>query len=99
MIVSSVNIFEMARVYKVKKPLNHKRIAKRFLKFLAVNKDPISSAHVIKNAPESVIKGVCNAAYVTKYDDVHLSPHQRKVLVKHRNAIGKLTTPHISIKK
>lgn len=99
MTVSSASIFKMARVYKVKKPLNEKRIAKRFLKFLAVNKDPLSSAQVLKNAPESVIKGVCNAAYVTKYDDVHLSPQHRKVLIKHRNSIGKLTTPHISIKK
>ena len=72
---------------------------KRFIKFLAISREPNANGKIIKGAPSSVIKTICNAAENVLHGNVLLTPKQREVFKKHKKLILKLRTRKIPIKK
>ena len=77
------------------------KTVKRFVKFLAVSKDPKAAQAVLKSAPEPVVKSVCNAALNLLEGDIKLTPKQKTVFKKHKAAISILARkgPAISLKR
>ena len=70
---------------------------KRYIKFLAVSKDPTATAAVLKTAPDPVIKSVCNAAENILRGNIRLSPAQKKQFKLRKNLIIQLRTKSVSI--
>ena len=50
---------------------------KGYLKLLSVNPDPVQNLGLIRNAPDEVIKTICNAAYNLSHGSIHLTPKQK----------------------
>ena len=70
-----------------------------YLNFLRYAK-PTARIEVIRTAPHSVIKSICNAAVNAAYNPrVRLSPAQRKVLGRYRQQIGVLTSRAYNLRK
>lgn len=72
-------------------------MAKRTLKYLAVCKHPSLVHQVLKHAPDSVVKGVCNVALNAVAGDVNFTPAQRKLFSRHRAAIYRLGDKKLSL--
>lgn len=53
-------------------------LAKRYLKFLSVCKDPAATARVLKTSPDVVIKRICDAALNAANGDIKLSRKQKR---------------------
>ena len=76
-----------------------KEINEAYLKFLKCVKNEETRGEVIRTAPDSVIKSICNVAYNTQRNHrVKIKPKQLKVLKKHLNEINYLTSRKPSIK-
>jgi len=73
--------------------------AKRILKYIEVEKNPNLIKSVLRDSPDSVIKGICNIALNAANGDVHLTPNQKKVINRKRKVIRYLVDPKKSIKK
>lgn len=65
---------------------------KHTLKYLAVCTHPRVFKSVIKDATDSVIKAICNAAYNVERGEIHLKPAQKKFLANYRSEIALLTS-------
>jgi hypothetical protein len=65
---------------------------KRTIKYLAVCKNPSAFREVIRFAPDSVIKSICNASLNALKGEVVLSEAQRKQLSKYRKSVIYLTS-------
>jgi hypothetical protein len=65
---------------------------KRTVKYLAVCTNPRAVRECLRNAPDSVAKCICNAAYNVERGDVVPTPKQKALFGKHRKLIGKLTS-------
>jgi hypothetical protein len=52
---------------------------------------------VTRAAPDSTIRGICDAAYNVEQGDVHLSPKQKALFRAHRKEIAALTSPSVSL--
>ena len=85
----------MARM-KVKN-IGKNKVLKRFVKFLAVSKDPKISSSVLKSAPEPVVKSVCNAALNLLAGDIKITPNQKKIFKQHKNIISQLASKGIPL--
>lgn len=72
---------------------------KRIVKFLASCPHESVYKPVLKTAPDSVIKTICNAAYNVAHGDVHLTPAQKKLFAKHRKEIACLTSTKCSLQR
>ena len=72
---------------------------KRYIKFLAVSKDPNATAAVLKTAPDPVIKSVCNAAENVLRGNIILTPAQKKQFKLRKNLIVLLRTKGVSISR
>ena len=70
---------------------------KRYIKYLAVSKDPTATAAVLRTAPDPVIKSVCNAAENVLRGNINLTRAQKKIFKKNKELIIKLRTRSISI--
>ena len=70
---------------------------KRYIKFLAVSKDPNATAAVLKTAPDPVIKSVCNAAENVLRGNIRLTPAQKRQFKAKKNLIILLRTKGVSI--
>ena len=81
--------------------LSKQKLVKRFVKFLAVSKDPKATQAVLKSAPEPVVKSVCNAALNLLAGDIKISPSQKAIFKKHKSTISQLASkgPAISLKR
>jgi hypothetical protein len=66
--------------------------AKRTVKFLATCNDPSTFRQVVRSAPDSVVKSICNASLNALAGDVLLTDAQRKHLHKYRRSIIYLTS-------
>ena len=76
------------------------KIAKRTLKYLKVCDNAKACREVIKSAPDSVIKLICNAALnVERNPDIVLTPEQKELFRHHRKAIALLTSPDVPVVK
>ena len=76
------------------------RITKRTLKFLSICRNPYIQKRIIKSAPDSIIKGICNAAFnIQQNPDIKLSKKEKSLFRKYKLKIGKLTHPRIPISK
>ena len=91
----------MAPYYKIaKNKSNQIKTVKRTIKFLAIPHNQKIQKEILKTTPDSVIKAICNAAYnIHQNQELHLTPTQKTLFRKHRQAIYKLTSPIISIPK
>ena len=70
-----------------------------YLDFLRYGR-PTARPEVIRTAPHSVIKSICNAACNAAYNPrVRLSPAQRKFLGRYRKQIGVLTSRAYNLRK
>ena len=77
---------------------NKKRVTKRYIKFLQVNKDPSALRATLKNAPDSVIKTICNIALNAQQGDVAIRPFLQRILRRHKNKINALISQTKSLK-
>jgi hypothetical protein len=74
-----------------------KAVVKRTVKYLSVCDCPRAYKRVIKAAPDSVIKSICNAAVNVERGDIGLTREQRRLFRAHRKRIAKLTSRDTSI--
>ena len=81
-----------------KKKHGKRTLIKRYIKLLAVSPDPAQNLGLIRNAPDEVIKSICNAAYNLTHGSVTLNPKQKSVFRKYKKAITTLVAPGPSIK-
>ena len=72
--------------------------AKRYVKLLAVCRDPAVFKTLIQKSPDAVIKLICNAALNASRGEVHLTKAQKNLFAKHKSLFEKLSTRQISIK-
>lgn len=72
---------------------------KRTVKFLAVCKHPSTFREVVRSAPDSVIKSICNASLNALAGDVVLSEAQRKHLSKFRKSVIYLTSTKVPLSR
>ena len=71
---------------------------KRTVKYLSICHNPKVQQQVIKQAPDSVIKAICNAAVNAERGDVHLTEANKKLFRKNRSKIAVLTSRSKSLK-
>ena len=84
---------------KQSKTKGKKTLIKRYIKLLAVNPDPVQNLGLIRNAPDEVIKTICNAAYNLSHGSIHLTPKQKSLFRKYKAPITKLVLPEPTIKQ
>jgi hypothetical protein len=73
-------------------------VAKRTLKYLAVNKDKKAHDAVIAHSPDSVVRLLSDVSLnALKNPKIHLSSGRKKLFKHHRASIAKLASPDISI--
>ena len=72
-------------------------LIKRYIKLLAVNPDPVQNLALVKNAPDDVIKTICNAAYNVTHGSIPLKPKQKTFFRKYKAPISKLVEQGPSI--
>ena len=70
----------------------------KYIELLEVCNNPSVTNAIVKSAPDSVIKTICNAALNCYRGEVTLNPRQRKVLKKFRKQIEKLCSKEIGLK-
>ena len=70
----------------------------KYIELLAANQDPALTLSLLKSAPDSVIKTICNAAFNLTNGSIDLTPKQNKFFRKYKHPISKLVQPHHSIK-
>ena len=75
-----------------------KKTLQKYIELLEVCNKPSVTRAIVKCAPDSVIKTICNAAINCFRGDVELSAHQRKVLKRFRHQIEKLCSKSIGLK-
>ena len=75
-----------------KKPLQ------RYIELLEVCNNPSVTKAIVKSAPDSVIKTICNAALNCYRGEIKLTPRQKKILKKFRRQIDKLCSKNIGLK-
>lgn len=72
--------------------------SKRTVKYLGVCRDTKAYNAVVKTAPDSVIKTICNAALnVQRGGLITLSNAQKKLFARHRGDIAKLVSKKVSV--
>ncbi len=71
---------------------------KHYIKFLISCKDKNILEFILKNAPNSVIKAISNAALNALRGEVHLTSHQKKQFAKHRALFKGLSKKSVSLK-
>ncbi len=76
-----------------------KNATKRYIKLLAVCKEPKLYKVLLHKAPEPVIKTICNAALNASRGDVQLTPTQKKLFSKHSKLFETLSSRQVTIKK
>ena len=70
------------------------------MKYLSVCHDPKVFNSIVKNAPESVVKSICDAALnVQRGDRVNLNKKQKTLFHKHSAAIGVLASNKIPLNR
>ena len=72
-------------------------VAKHTVKFLSVCQDPVTFCQVLRTAPDSVVKIICNAALNALKGDVVLSAETREHLHKYRKPIILLITDTVPL--
>ena len=75
-----------------------KKTLQRYIELLEVCNIPSVTTAIVKSAPESVIKTICNAALNCYRGEVILNPRQKKILRKFRGKIEKLCSKNIGLK-
>jgi hypothetical protein len=70
------------------------------VKYLSVCHDPAAYKAVLKSAPDTVVKTICNAALnVQKGGRVTLNDQQKKLFGKHRKSIEALVSKKVPLSK
>jgi ABC-type methionine transport system ATPase subunit len=75
------------------------QLVKRYVKLLALLRDPNQQVALLKKAPEQVIKSICDAALNAQQGDIRLSKSVKKTFAKKRELFHKLTSRSLSIPK
>jgi len=74
------------------------KTTKRTIKYLSVCNDRETLNRLVRNAPDAVIKMLCNVALNALKGDVPLSKSNKKLFRKHRQEITKLADRNVSLK-
>ncbi len=85
------------RIPYLKKPKKG-AFVKRYVKFLAVCKDPTTSKAALRSAPDQVVKHICNAAINAYQCDIKLNKKQKSSLKKYKQVISELSSKNLSLK-
>ncbi len=74
-------------------------LTKRTIKYLATSSgsDPRIQKYILRTAPDSVIKSICNAALNARQGDIQLAEPLKEQLVRHRPTIEKILSRQISV--
>ncbi len=70
----------------------------RYIELLEVCNNPSVTRAIVKTAPDSVIKTICNAAVNCYRGDIKLSPKHKKTLKRFRKQIDKLCNKSLALK-
>ena len=89
----------MGAMLKQTKKISNNTVIKRDINFLAVNADPVQNLGLIRNAPDELIKTICNAAYNLSHGSIHLIPKQKTLFKEYKSPITKLVQPEPAIKQ
>ncbi len=73
-------------------------LVKRYIKFLAVCRDPQQLKLLISKSPDSVVKAICDAALNAIRGEVKITPSQKKLFKKHRALLEQLAIRKGSLK-
>jgi hypothetical protein len=76
---------------------NGSQVTKRTIKYLAVVRNKSALSEVLRNAPDDVIKKVCNIALNGLKGDVNFTPAQKKLFRRHGGTIEKLASRGASL--
>ena len=74
-----------------------KQVTKRTVKYLSVCRDPQAFRAVIRAAPDSVIKTICNAALNIERGDIVLNSRQKACFRQFRKQIATLTSKRAAL--
>ena len=84
---------------KQSKTKGKRTMIKRFIKLLAVNPNPVQNLGLSRNAPDEVIKRICNAASNLSHESMQVTPKQKSLFKKYKAPITKLVVPDPTIKQ
>lgn len=59
--------------------------------------DPSAYRSVVRAAPDSVLKSICNAALNVERGEIKLSPSQKTLFRQHRQQIANLTSRRVGL--
>ena len=76
-------------------------LTKRTIKYLATSSgsDPRIQKYILRTAPDSVIKSICNAALNARQGDIQLAEPLKEQLARHRHTIEKILSRQISVEE
>ena len=77
----------------------HRKHIKRYLKFLAINKQRPLLNEAFTHAPSDVLRAISNACLNVASGQVKVCPAHKRVFGKYRNQIGLLSTKGPSLKR
>jgi hypothetical protein len=67
------------------------------VKYIGVCCEPSAYRSVVRAAPDSVVKTICNAALNVERGAIKLSPSQKALFRQHRQQIAKLTSRRVGL--
>lgn len=73
------------------------KVAKRYLKFLAVCNNPKTASVVLRNSPDTVIKRICDAALNAANGPIPIPDHTKQQFQSKRALFNELIDPHVPI--
>jgi hypothetical protein len=69
----------------------------RTVKYIGVCRDPVAYRSVVRAAPDSVLKAICNAALNVERGEIKLSPARKTLFRQHRQQIANLTSRRVGL--
>jgi hypothetical protein len=69
----------------------------RTVKYIGVCRDPAAYRSVVRAAPDSVLKAICNAALNVERGEIKLSPARKTLFRQHRQQIANLTSRRVGL--
>jgi hypothetical protein len=74
-----------------------KAAVEQTVKYIGVCKEPCAYRSVVRAAPDSVLKTICNAALNVERGGIKLSPAQKTLFRQHRQQIANLTSHRVGL--
>ena len=84
---------------KKRKPKSKLANVEHTISYLSQPRKPKTVRAVIREAPDAVIRAICNAALNAREGDVHVPPHLKHLFREHRNHVNYLCSHDHPIEK